>query len=303
MTLKILAWNIRQGGGPRVAAIASAIKETGAHVAIISEYRPTARDNLIEHLKREGFEPFGVQDPRSGHTNLLIATRITVTAPEQPITKPHGTDDAHRFSHVVVQGWNVLGCYVPGADRATNSARKRNFWHHLLTTVDPAMRDNKSIIIGDLNTGLPYRDELGRTFVCSDDMAELEHRGWRDAWTERHPTRRPPASWWSPGYGNPFRLDHALLSPGAPAARSVKYLEHLAGIGRNVGGACLSDHAALLIELPTDKQGYSLGTYEVPINATDEELEAWVEATAEAMAAEYRKGKAAGIKQLDAQPL
>jgi hypothetical protein len=39
MTLRLLAWNIRQGGGTRLPRITAAIAEHEADVLIISEYR------------------------------------------------------------------------------------------------------------------------------------------------------------------------------------------------------------------------------------------------------------------------
>ena len=39
MILKILSWNIRQGGGSRIPAILSALKASGCHMAILSEFR------------------------------------------------------------------------------------------------------------------------------------------------------------------------------------------------------------------------------------------------------------------------
>jgi hypothetical protein len=79
-------------------------------------------------------------------------------------------------------------------------------------------------------------------------MSELQTRGWRDAWIERNPTSRPPASWWSPKFANPFRLDYALLSPVSPRPRKVEYLTEHAGTALTGKGA-LSNHAALLVDL------------------------------------------------------
>jgi len=51
-TVRILAWNIRQGGGQRVAAIASAIQKTGAHVAIPTAIRSAATLNRADTIPR-----------------------------------------------------------------------------------------------------------------------------------------------------------------------------------------------------------------------------------------------------------
>ena len=81
-----------------------------------------------------------------------------------------------------------------------------------------------------------------------DQHRQLEAAGWRDAWIERNPRRRPPGTWFSPKYDNPFRLDHALLSPDAPRSRHVDYPSAIDG--QNVlGRGGLSDHLPVVVKL------------------------------------------------------
>jgi exonuclease III len=111
------------------------------------------------------------------------------------------------------------------------------------------MRTVPTLLIGDLNTGLHYRDEPGATFDCSEAMVELQQRGWTDAWIEQGRGKRPPASWWSPGYKTPYRLDHALLSPVSSRATTVEYPTHLDGDRMLCGRGALSDHTPLVVTL------------------------------------------------------
>ena len=84
------------------------------------------------------------------------------------------------------------------------------------------------LLTGDLNTGLHYRDQPGADFECADLMAEFESRGWRDAWIERNRDQRPPISFMTTAKIG-IRLDYAYLSPKAPRARDVDYVEVLNG--------------------------------------------------------------------------
>jgi hypothetical protein len=144
-----------------------------------------------------------------------------------------------------VRGWDLACCYIP----ATEPPKWRNgaYWKFVLDRVDESFRGRQALIIGDLNSGLHYRDELGATLPGHDSMAELERRGWRDCWTERNRKERPPGSWWSAS-GNPFRLDHALVSPASPKPRSISYPEQLNSVVlRGAGG--LSNHSPVVVGL------------------------------------------------------
>ena len=69
-----------------------------------------------------------------------------------------------------------------------------------------------SLLIGDLNTGRHYEDEAGATFVSAHQFDTILDQGWIDAWRQRNPETHE-FTWYSRGYNNGFRLDHALASP------------------------------------------------------------------------------------------
>ncbi len=107
---------------------------------------------------------------------------------------------------------------------------------------------------GDLNTVLHYRDELGATLQCPHDQhAQLEAAGWRDAWIERNPTRRPLGTWFSPGYSNPFRFDHASLSPTAPRTRRRSTTRTPSPVSPSSFGARRLTAATLRAQVPQDR--------------------------------------------------
>lgn len=245
--LVIVGWNVRQGGGARCRDIVRALGDLETDVAVISEHRATGRGRLEELLAEQAYvHRLGGEDPTGGHTGLLVASRRPMDV--GPITFDSALD-GHRFRHVTVAGWQLACCYIPGSE--PDSSRKQDFWQFLLDVAEPALRSAPAVLIGDLNTGMHYRDEPGATFACSEALVELEHRGWTDAWISRNPQKRPPASWWSPGHRTPYRLDHALLSPASRRATCVDYPTSLDS-GALLGGKdALSDHTPLVLTLPT----------------------------------------------------
>ena len=155
--------------------------------------------------------------------------------------------DGQRFLHASIPafGWEIGAAYVPNT--APRSTAKQDMWRFLTDTVAPAFRERRSLLSGDFNTGLPYRDELGKTLQGALDMQRLLDSGWRDAWATVNPVdQRPPASWWST-IGNPFRLDHCFLAPAAPNPISVEYPTQISGVA-TVSPDCLSDHTPLIVD-------------------------------------------------------
>ena len=63
--MRLLAWNIRQGGGTRLAAIAEALMRHEADVLVLSEYRGgDAALRLREALARLGYKHVTAPLPR-----------------------------------------------------------------------------------------------------------------------------------------------------------------------------------------------------------------------------------------------
>lgn len=245
MTLTITAWNVRQGGGDQVQRIVQALEHLQTDIAVVSEWRATSPNGFTQLLAEAGYShQVAEPDPSGGYASVLVASK-------RPITKGEvfygDATDGHRFQHVDVLGtsWSIAAAYVPGFEHGSD--RKERFWRFLLDRLGSDVA-NPTLLCGDLNTGLHYRDELGATFRSHQQQGELERAGWRDAWIERNPTQRPPGTWFSPQYNNPFRLDHALLSPAAPRAVSVDYPSAIAE-EPVLGAGGLSDHLPLVVRL------------------------------------------------------
>ena len=74
--LRLLAWNIRQGGGSRLPAIAEALVRHDADILVLSEYRGgESALRLRETLARLGYSPCHGPVPPPGKSGVLIAAR------------------------------------------------------------------------------------------------------------------------------------------------------------------------------------------------------------------------------------
>lgn len=242
--LKVFAWNVQQGGGGRIPRIVAAIESENPDVVVISEPRAGGSNCIASRLEDAGYvEQQGGEDPSgSAYAALLIASRSPF---EQGDVAFSSEADGHRFQHVKVNDLDLVGLYIPGI--GAPDRRKQKFWDFLADEAAPKLVGRKAMLIGDLNTGLHYRDELGATLHCSEQFQTLLDAGWVDAWVDRNRKERPPGTWIS-NDGNPFRLDHALVSPMAGRAKSVAYPAELNGepvFGENR----LSDHLPVVVEL------------------------------------------------------
>ncbi len=74
--MRLLAWNIRQGGGSRLVGIMAAIARHDADVLILSEYRGgDSAERLRAALKASGYRYVTKLVPPPQRTGVLIAAR------------------------------------------------------------------------------------------------------------------------------------------------------------------------------------------------------------------------------------
>jgi exonuclease III len=74
--VRLLAWNIRQGGGTRLVGIMAAIARRDADVLILSEYRGgDSAERLCAALKASGYGHVTKLTPPPQRTGVLIAAR------------------------------------------------------------------------------------------------------------------------------------------------------------------------------------------------------------------------------------
>lgn len=231
---RLFAWNIRQGGGKRLAAIVETCARHDADVLVISEYRGgDSGERLRAALAASGYGHMTGLTPPPGGSGVLIAAR-------------HAFDDGGAVSEAVPEPYRmvrayfgpvrVYGIYMP------NLLKKIPYWEALVAALATEPLQAEAVAIGDFNTCRAYVDEPGAIDSCAHYMDEVDAIGFCDLWRRRYPEGRE-FSWYSTR-GNGFRIDHAFLSL-ALAARvgPIRYShdERLSG---------LSDHSGLIIDLP-----------------------------------------------------
>jgi exodeoxyribonuclease-3 len=231
--LRLLAWNIRQGGGTRLLAICEAITRHDADVLVISEYRGgDSALRLSEALERLGYPYRTALRPPPGKTGVLVAARRRFRAHaalDETLPEPY------RLVHVELGRLSLCGVYMP------NLLAKVPYWEAVVASL-AARIDGHALAIGDFNTCRAYIDEPGAIDKCAYFMDRVAALGFCDLWRHRYPEGRE-FSWYS-HRGNGFRIDHAFLSPAlARRAGPVRYSHD-----ERVSG--LSDHSPLLLDLP-----------------------------------------------------
>ena len=229
--MRIMTWNIRQGGGSRIGAIADSIARWQPDLAVLCEFR-NSRQGLALRDRLSALLPHQAASGASPRTNaVMVASRIPLEP--DPAAERLG-DQVHRAVAVRTGGLALMGLYFP--QREAKIALFR-----FLLGLPREYLDGRTVLAGDFNTGRHNIDETGATFIASDCFERLAETGWVDAFRHLHPDASE-FSWFSRG-GNGFRVDHLLLSPPlVPALREIKYSqgERLAGV---------SDHAILLADL------------------------------------------------------
>jgi len=243
---RIVAWNIRAGGGTRVEAIARQLARWAPDVAALCEFRatPPSRE-LARRLAEHGLpHQRTTADPRSPSVNrLLIASRW----PLRRVRLPGEPAEPGR--------WLLAGVAAPrpfllGAMHVPNrvTGRKYPFLDAVLDLAG-SWRAGRAVFVGDTNSGRRGIDEETPGFNAHEDgfMVALERHGWADAFRRVRGDARA-FTWYSPNAGHGFRIDQAFVNRHlAPELLDARH-----AWGRNrarAGRAAVSDHAALILDL------------------------------------------------------
>ena len=230
--MRLLAWNIRAGGGRRLPRIGDALARHAADVIVLSEFRNgEAGTRLREMLGTLGYGCMTELGPPPASNGVLIGARLrfrerAMAGAELP--------EPHRMLAIDVDGLQLFGVYMP------NLKAKIPYWRALIAAL-AAERERPAVAIGDFNTCRAYVDELGAIDPCAHFMDEVEAVGFCDLWRRRYPEGRE-YSWYSTR-GNGFRIDHAFLSASLTARAGPVRYSHAE---REAG---LSDHSVLILDL------------------------------------------------------
>ncbi|MFN0149036.1 MAG: endonuclease/exonuclease/phosphatase family protein [Dehalococcoidia bacterium] len=241
--MRVLAWNIRAGGGRRVAGILAQIEAWSPDLIALSEFRgtPPGRE-LRAALGEVGYghllETTVLESP--ARNALLLASRW----PLQRVRLQGAPEQQERWLCAEASGperFTLIAVHFP------NEVTGRK-WPYMeaVAALAERWRRGPALILGDTNSGRPGIDEenavFGRRYTAWFDR--MEAAGWRDAFRALYPDQRE-FTWYSPNGGNGFRIDQAFANRAM--MRRVVDVRHAWG-GPGERRDELSDHAALIID-------------------------------------------------------
>jgi exodeoxyribonuclease III len=228
--LKILSWNIQQGGGSRSMAICQALANSGAHIIQLSEFKNNANGAFIKaQLQQAGFIFQFFTAASSDQNSVLIASKINGEILLFPEADPVFQ---HNIIGVQFSAFTLLSVYMPHKKK-----------HTLFTAVSVFCKNATLpvILVGDYNTGINHVDQKGDSFWYQPEILNLPKLGLHDAFRHLHGSVEE-YSWFS-HQGNGYRYDHTYLSQDLlPVIKNCYYLQAWRENG-------LSDHSPMFLEI------------------------------------------------------
>jgi len=176
--VKILSWNIRQGGGRRLDAIVAAIAGHEPDVVVVNELRSRTTPHLVAAFRASGLAFHEHTWPTSSENGTLIAARA-------PLRRRRAGGPARVFRHglleVDVDGWATVGAVYGPLQPST----LRAFWDRM---VGHATRraDSRYLLICDFNAGESYVDARAYKFMSSEYLVSIREAGFVDLWRARN---------------------------------------------------------------------------------------------------------------------
>jgi exodeoxyribonuclease III len=226
--LKILSWNIQQGGGSRIFDISKALIESQCQMIVLSEFKNNANGEKLKASLLEAGYTFLTLAP-SNENSVLIASKLPGITHLYPKADPLFT---HNIIATEFSAFQLLGVYLP-------HKKKHNLFPFITNQI--AASSIPFIIVGDYNTGHNFIDQKGDSFWYQSELKALEQQNYVDAYRHCH-GKLETYSWFS-HQGNGFRYDHTYVHETIlPIVKECYYLQEWR---QNKW----SDHAPMVLEL------------------------------------------------------
>jgi exodeoxyribonuclease III len=232
---KILALNLRSGGGANAVAICQFLTSHEPDVLVLTEWRANAvGPKFVDWAKSREFSHACLND--GGTLNgVFVAARMPFefeTKTPASVRRSPGVLLLAKF-----KGWNLLASYFP---QLYNKA----LYFSACTEIAKMLGNLPFLLVGDFNTGnqLTDRGESGSRYTCATHFDALTSEPRLvDLWRRTHgPDAR---EWtWVSHRNNGFRIDHAFAnSPFIQFMRPSCHYDHVPRENR------ITDHSALII--------------------------------------------------------
>jgi exonuclease III len=228
--VKILSWNILQGGGHRVLKIIQAITTLKPNICVLSEFRNNDNgDQLRYGLLKAGYRFQFVSDALPDNNSVMIVSNIACSS--QLFPKSDNIYSGNIIS-VHFEVFSIIGVYLP-------HKKKHTLFDYIHTLIGSSQIPY--LITGDFNAGINHVDQVGDSFWYEDELKAFEKFQYFDIFRHVHGQVKE-YSWFS-HQGNGYRYDHTYGHKNLlPVIRECIYL-HDWRIQK------LSDHAPMLIKL------------------------------------------------------
>jgi len=236
-TIRLLSWNILQGGGKRAADIADAIDTFQPDIAVLQEFRNgKSAAPILDVCRNLNLVHTHVTTSDARKNTLMIASKFPMR------TEPWDSSlDIDLAVEALIEldstttgttGLRVLAAHLP---------QKKAQVPYLDTLYKMQHdADSNTIIIGDLNCGIPFEDSDTKSFVNTHMFQSLFTKGWVDSWRSRNAGAKEFT--WVSSRGNGYRYDHALCTKQLDSRiKSIHY-------SHDVRESKLSDHSALVVD-------------------------------------------------------
>ncbi len=236
MSIKLLTWNILQGGGKRAIGIAEQLEAIQPDIVTLQEFRNgKSAPVILDALNKLGLEHQHLAQSAAAKNTVMVAARM-------PFETHTWADDLDptlcihaqfNFNEASVNSLDIFAGHLP---------QKRAQVPYLDTLCKLDVDDYEvALIMGDLNCGIPFEDSETKSFVNTHMFQSLLRNGWTDSWRSRNADAREYS--WISSRGNGYRYDHCLATKNTDKLiTKINYLH-------DVREERLSDHSAMLIEL------------------------------------------------------
>lgn len=193
--MRLLAWNIQQGGGSRIHLIADRIALRKADVIVLSEFKNHAKGALLRNrLMQHGYIHQFVTGAKQALNSVLIASN-------KACHFHHYMSEIQDFPQSLIsaefEDFILFGLYLP-------HKKKHTLFEFLFKRIKSL--EKPVVLAGDFNTGINFIDQRGDSFWYTEHLKHLIDLGFIDAFRFVHGDRRD-YSWYS-SRGNGYRYDH-----------------------------------------------------------------------------------------------
>jgi len=236
LSIRIVSWNILQGGGKRAADIADALRQWKPDVLVCQEFR-NGKSSLPVRDACDALDlaHTHISDAEARKNTVMLASRfpfeIQSWDPSLDIDLAFSANINLDSAGTTLSSLSLHAGHIP-------QKKKQIPYLDYLYKMEV---EEYAMIIGDLNCGIPFEDSDTKSFDNTHMFQSLFKRGWTDSWRSRNPTERQYS--WVSSRGNGYRYDHCLCTKQLDKRiENIKY-DH------EVRESRLSDHSALIVEL------------------------------------------------------